>query len=142
MFRAALSLKGLSTWKEMFRVEMSATNIVKVRVHRITSLTDPETNKPGKNIELVQVKQQRPQPQVFGGPFGGAGDTDVIRSIMSQFQSAGFLPFGRDAGTPKVNLFLSESEYDLLGVRFEVNEVYDMVLKDGSIRFQKSLEGV
>jgi hypothetical protein len=104
-------------------------------------MTDPETSKPGKNIELVQVKQ-RPQAQVYGGPFGSAGDSDVIRSIMGQFQSMGLVPFGRDAGMPKVNLFLSESEYDLLGVRFEVNEVYDMVLKDGSIRFQRSNEGV
>ena len=66
----------------------------------------------------------------------------MIRNIMSQFQSMGLVPFGRDAGMPKINLFLNESEYDLLGVRFEVNEVYDMILKDGTIRFSKSLEGV
>lgn len=116
-------------------------NAVRVRVFRIASVTDPDTGKPGKSIELVQVKQQR-QQSYFGPGFGPGGDQDMIRSIISQFQSMG-LPFGPNpAGNPKLNLFLSESEYDLLGVRFEVNEVYDMILKDGTIRFTKPLEGV
>lgn len=117
------------------------SNSVKVKVFEITSMTDPETGKPGKNIKLVQVKQ-RTQQQYFAGPFGGAEDSGMIRNIMSQFQTMGLFPLGRDGGLPKINLFLSESEYDLLGVRFEVNEVYDMTLKDGTIRFSKSLEGV
>ena len=117
-------------------------NSVKVRVFRISSVTDPDTGKPGKSIELVQVKQ-RQQP-FFGGSFGPAGgaESDLVRNIISQFQSMG-LPVGPNpGGSPKLNLFLSESEYDLLGVRFEVNEVYDMILKDGSIRFSKPSEGV
>jgi len=116
----------------------SSGNSVKVKVFEITSMTDADTGKPGKNIKLVQVKQQRPQQQ-FLGPFGGTEDATVIKSIMGQFQSMGIFP-ARDL--PKINLFLSESEYDLLGVRFEVNEVYDMILKDGTIRFQKSTEGI
>jgi hypothetical protein len=118
------------------------SNSVKVRVFRISAVTDPDTGKPGKSIELVQVKQQR-QQNFFGGPMGGAGgENDMIRNILSQFQSMG-LPIGANpAGSPKLNLFLSESEYDLLGVRFEVNEVYDMILKDGTIRFSKPSEGV
>jgi hypothetical protein len=116
----------------------SGNNSVKVRVFEITSMTDPDSGKPGKNIKLVQVKQQRPQPQFFG-PFGGTEEANMIKGIMGQFQSMGIFPM-RDS--PKINLFLSESEYDLLGVRFEVNEVYDMILKDGSIRFHKSTEGI
>lgn len=124
----------------MERQHISPSNAVKVRVFEITSMTDPETGRPGKNIKLVQVKQ-RPQqtPQMFG-PFGGE-DANMLKGIMGQFQSMGLFPFGRD-NLPKINLFLSEGEYDLLGVRFEVNEVYDMVLNNGTIRFQKSLEGV
>ncbi len=125
----------------MERQGISPNNSVKVRVFEITSMTDPETGKPGKNIKLVQVKQQRPQQGQMFSPFGGGEDANMIKNIMGQFQSMGLFPFGRDS-LPKLNLFLSESEYDLLGVRFEVNEVYDMVLKDGTIRFQKSLEGV
>jgi len=116
----------------------SSNNSVKVKVFEITSMTDPDTGKPGKNIKLVQVKQQRPQQQFFT-PFGGTEEANMIKGIMGQFQSMGIFP-SRDA--PKINLFLSESEYDLLGVRFEVNEVYDMVLKDGTIRFRKSTEGI
>ncbi|MDH2899736.1 MAG: arcadin 1 [archaeon] len=117
-------------------------NSVKVRVFRISSVTDPDTGKPGKSIELVQVKQRQQQPFFGGGFGGGAGESDMVRNIISQFQSMG-LPIGPNpAGSPKLNLFLSESEYDLLGVRFEVNEVYDMILKDGAIRFSKPSEGV
>ena len=119
-------------------METASNNSVKVKVFEITSMTDPDTGKPGKNIKLVQVKQQRPQQQFFG-PFGGTEDANMLKGIMGQFQSMGIFPM-RDS--PKINLFLSESEYDLLGVRFEVNEVYDMVLKDGSIKFRKSTEGI
>jgi len=113
-------------------------NAVKVRVNQIQSMTDPETGRAGKSIELVQVKQRSQQPY-FGGVFTGSDDANVIKNMMSQLQSMGLVPTGNVA---KVKLFLSEGEYDLLGVRFEVNEVYDMILKDGTIRFSKSLEGV
>src|SRR5579862_1314445 len=117
-------------------------NSVKVRVSRISSMTDPDTGKPGKSIELVQVKQQRQQPFMTGAFGGPADQSNMIRDIMYQFQSMGFMPLGQNMSPPKVNLFLSESEYDLLGVRFEVNEVYDMILRDGMIKFEKSREGV
>lgn len=124
----------------MERQGIAPSNSVKVRVFEITSMTDPETNKPGKNIKLVQVKQQRPQQSP--SYYGSLGDPEMLNKLMGQIQSSlGVFSFGRE-GLPKINLFLSESEYDLLGVRFEVNEVYDMILKDGTIRFQKSLEGV
>jgi Arcadin 1 len=126
----------------MDRERIPQSSAVKVRVSRISSMTDPDTGKPGKSIELVQVKQQRQQPYIAGA-FGPGEESNMIKNIMSQFQSMGFMPFGQNAiGPPKVNLFLSESEYDLLGVRFEVNEVYDMILRDGMIKFEKSREGV
>jgi hypothetical protein len=79
----------------------------------------------------------------MASPFGGGDEANLVRNIMSQFQSMGIMPIGQNMlGPPKINLFLSESEYDLLGVRFEVNEVYDIILRDGTIRFEKSREGV
>jgi hypothetical protein len=39
-------------------------------------------------------------------------------------------------------LFLTETEYEMLGIRFEVNEIYDLYLKDGTITLKRSLEGV
>ncbi len=114
-------------------------NAVKVKVQEISSVPDPETGRAGKNIKLVQVKQRGQQPFAIGG-FGGQDDA-MIKNLMSQLQATG-LPFFRGEPQTKINLILTESEYDLLGVRFEVNEVYDMVLKDGTIRFTRSLEGV
>ena len=111
----------------MYRwTNLTTNNSVKVKVFEITSMTDPDTGKPGKNIKLVQVKTQRPQQVSSSGPFGGTEDANMLKDIMGQFQSMGIFPFGRDS-LPKINLFLNEGRYDLLGVRFEVNEIYDMV---------------
>ena len=71
-------------------MESISNNSVKVKVFEITSMTDQDTGKPGKNIKLVQVKQQRPQPQMFG-PFGGTEEANMIKGIMGQFQSMGIL---------------------------------------------------
>jgi hypothetical protein len=99
--------------------------------------------KPGKRIELVEVRQQR-TGQPFGVTLGpGSGDeARVVRGIMDQFQSMGLFPFRPEMTNPKINLFLTETEYDMLGVRFEVNEVYELTLKDGKITFSKPTEGV
>ena len=117
----------------------SATNSVKVKVQEISSVPDPESGRAGKNIKLVQVKQRPQQPFAITG-FGGQDDA-MIKNLMSQLQATG-LPFFRGEPQTKINLILTESEYDLLGIRFEVNEVYDMTLKDGTIRFTRSTEGV
>jgi hypothetical protein len=122
-------------------MERQSTPTLKVQVHQITSVTDRDTGRPGKNITLIAVKQQSQRPPYASG-FGGSDDPSaMIRNIVSGLQQSG-LPFVTDITQPKFNLFLTESEYDLLGVRFEVNEVYDVVLKDGTIRFHKPLEGV
>jgi len=36
---------------------------------------------------------------------------------------------------PKITLILSEEEYERLGVRFEVNEEFELEFKDGKISF-------
>ena len=38
---------------------------------------------------------------------------------------------------PKILLFLTEQEYDSLGINFDVNQVYEVVLEDQSIKFKK-----
>jgi len=122
-------------------MERRTSPTLKVQVHQITSVTDRDTGRPGKNITLIAVKQQSQRPSAYS-PFGSSEDPSaMIRNIVQGLQQSG-LPFVTDMAQPKFNLFLTESEYDLLGVRFEVNEIYDVVLKDGSISFQKPLEGV
>jgi hypothetical protein len=112
--------------------------MVLVKVNRVSSYTDIETGKPGKQIELVEVRRR-------GGQRMGQGhigeEAQMIQSILSQMQSYGFVvPQARDIVLPKLTIILSEDEYDLLGVRFEVNDMYEMTMKDGSLTFTKATE--
>jgi len=109
--------------------------MVQVRVHRIQSITDPETGLPGKQIELVQMKRR-------GGENRSGEEARVVQNVLTQFQSMGLVPHVREMALPKITLFLSESEYDLLGIRFEVNDVYELIMKDGYIGLKRPTEGV
>jgi hypothetical protein len=109
----------------------------KVKVLRIVGINDPISGQPGKQIELLEVKQRSSQQQ-----SGISEESRVIKGIISQFQSLGMFPQIREVNTPKLTLFLSEKEYDDLGIRFEVNDIYDIVFNDGYIGLKKSIEGV
>jgi len=54
----------------------------------------------------------------------------------------GVLPIMRELVYPKLILTLTEDEYDRLGVRFEVNDIYDLELQGESIRFKRTTDGV
>ena len=69
-------------------------------------------------------------------------ETRLVKNILNQFKSVGVFPQVRDLTLPKLTLFLTETEYDLLGIRFEVNDVYDLIMKDGAFMLKKSTEGV
>jgi|TARA_B100001964_G_C13841791_1_gene426195 hypothetical protein len=115
--------------------------MVLVKVLRISSITDPESGKLGKQIELVEARQRNSSS--FTGTTGVGGDeTRLVKNILHQFKSVGIFPQGRDLTLPKLTLFLTETEYDLLGVRFEVNDIYDLIMKDGAFMLKKSTEGV
>ena len=114
--------------------------MVLVKVLRISSITDPETSKLGKQIELVEASQSG---STFTNGAGGVGDeTRLVKNILTQFKSVGIFPQSRDLTLPKLTLFLTETEYDMLGVRFEVNDVYDLIMKDGAFMLKKSTDGV
>ena len=49
--------------------------MVKVRVHKISSVSDPETSQPGKQIELVEVRD-RSDSKVIGG-IGAVSNTHL-----------------------------------------------------------------
>jgi hypothetical protein len=115
--------------------------MVLVKVLRISSITDPETRKLGKQIELVEARQRDSSP--FVGVTGVGGDeARLVNNIVGQFKSLGIFPQARDLTLPKLTLFLTETEYDLLGVRFEVNDVYDLIMKDGAFMLKKPTEGI
>jgi hypothetical protein len=118
---------------------MTDNPAVKVRVQKIMSINDPGTGRPGKQIELVEVRQRGTQSMTFGV---GDDESRIVRGLLNQFQSLGVFPQISHLVLPKVTLFLSEIEYDLLGIRFEVNDVYEVFLNDGSILLKKSAEGI
>lgn len=104
--------------------------MVMVRVNRITSVTDPNTGQPGRRIEFVELKR--------GARMPPSGEMDLVRNVIDQLQSVGlFPPMLREVGMPKLIVFLSENEYDMLGLRLEVNDVYELVIKDGCFRLKK-----
>ncbi|GBC75586.1 hypothetical protein HRbin06_00905 [archaeon HR06] len=81
---------------------------------------------------MVEIRQR---VQTFGE------ESQLIRNIMSQLQSLGLFPIRGDISLPKMTIFLTEKEYDMLGIRFEVNDIYNLVIKDGAFKFEKP-EGV
>jgi arcadin 1 len=108
----------------------------KVKVNRISSVSDPLTGLPAKQIELVEVRDAR-RPEAF--PAGDEGR--VIQGMVTQLQSMGLIPQMREFGFSKVIMTLTESEYDMLGMRLDVNEIYELDIKNGSLTLRKITEG-
>ncbi len=119
-------------WRKVISFKM-----VLVKVQRVTSYTDPETSRPGKIVELVEVR--RGAVTVKGG---GLMDDSVVvqrllQSALMQLQSMGLMPVSREMMFPKIILYLTEEEYDLLNVKLEVNEVYEVSFREGQIVFSR-----
>lgn len=106
---------------------------MRVRVQRIESIHDPEGNL-GKRIELVE---ERSMPPFAIRPSSEEGRMvqDVVQALQQQ------LPIANIAGSvafPKIILFLTEQEYDELGITFDVNQLYEVDLANNTIKFKKS----
>jgi hypothetical protein len=43
----------------------------------------------------------------------------------------------REMSIPKVILFLTEQEYESLGIEFDVNQIYEIRLESQTLRFMK-----
>lgn len=107
--------------------------MVLVKVYRISSTNDPETGRPGRIIELVEVRRQGERPGML------TEDMLMLQRLMQgvflQMQSMGLLPTMREIIIPKMTLFLTEEEYEMLNVKLEVNYIYELQFKDGKITF-------
>ena len=108
----------------------------KVKVSRISGVTDPLTGLPAKQIELVEVRDSR-RPEMFPSSDEGR----MVQGMVSQLQSMGLMPQIRDLGSSKVIMTLTESEYDMLGMRLDVNDVYELEIRNGSLALKKVTEG-
>jgi len=59
---------------------------------------------------------------------------DILQAMQQQMP---FLPQRTQLSSPKILLFLTEQEYDDLGIGFDVNQVYEVLLENQSVRFKK-----
>jgi hypothetical protein len=104
----------------------------RVRVSKIESNRDLDGNL-GKRIELLEEREVNPyivRPQSDEAKMA----QDIMQALQQQMP---FLPQRTQLATPKIILFLTEQEYDSLGISFDVNQVYEVVLENQAIRFRK-----
>lgn len=103
-----------------------------VRVNKIESIRDLDGNL-GKRIELIEdrqiphfvVKPQTEEAKVV---------QDVIQAMQQQLP---IFPIRSEIAIPKIILFLTEQEYESLGIDFDVNQIYEIRLENQNIKFKK-----
>jgi len=105
---------------------------MRVRVQRIESIKDPEGNL-GKRIELVE---DRVVPRFAIRPPSEEARViqEVVQTLQRQLPIFGMQP---QFNIPKMILFLTEAEYEELGVDFDVNQVYEVKLTNKTIKFSR-----
>jgi mRNA-degrading endonuclease YafQ of YafQ-DinJ toxin-antitoxin module len=104
----------------------------RVRVNKIESTRDIDGNL-GKRLELLEEREVNPyvlRPQTDEAKMA----QDIMQALQQQMP---FLPQHQQLATPKFILFLTEQEYDDLGINFDVNQIYEVVLDNQVIRFKK-----
>jgi hypothetical protein len=107
-------------------------NVFRVRVNKIESTRDLDGNL-GKRIELVEERAISPfvvRPQSEEVKMA----QDIMQTLQQQMP---FLQQRTQLTIPKVILFLTEQEYDNLGIDFDVNQVFEVMLENQSIKFKK-----
>jgi hypothetical protein len=106
----------------------------RVRVHKIESIRDLDGNL-GKRIELVE-ERQIPRFAVRPKTEEAKMVQDVFQAVQQQ------LPMFPAAKTqfaiPKIILFLTEHEYERLGIDFDVNQVHEITLENQAIKFKRT----
>lgn len=108
--------------------------LVRVRVQRIESIKDPDGNL-GKRIELLEdrvIPRLVIKPQTEEARMA----QDIMQAIQQQLPM--MVPQQAQFAFPKVILFLTEQEYERLGIDFDVNQVYELELSGQAIRFRKA----
>jgi hypothetical protein len=106
--------------------------LFRVRVNKIESTRDLDGNL-GKRIELLEEREVNPyivRPQTDEAKMA----QDLMQALQQQMP---FLPQRSQMASPKIILFLTEHEYDSLGINFDVNQVYEVGLENLAIKFRK-----
>ena len=107
-------------------------SMFRVRVNKIESVRDLDGNL-GKRIELVE--ERAISPSVFRPQSDEAKMAqDLLQALQQQMP---FLQQRTQLAIPKILLFLTEQEYDNLGIDFDVNQVFEVTLENQGIKFKK-----
>ncbi len=107
--------------------------MIRVRVQRIESIRDPEGNL-GKRIELVE---ERVIPRFAVQP--PTEEARMVQGVIKALQQQlPMFPAQTQFSIPKIILFLTETEYEELGIDFDVNQTYELELSGQAIRFKKA----
>ncbi len=122
-----VTLKSYAIWNKVSRREE-----VRVIVHRIESMKDASGNL-GKRIELVEesivpsfaIRPQSEEARMV---------QEMVKAIQQQIPIFGAR---MQLYQPKIILFLTEEEYEQLDVKFDVNQVYDVILSNQTITFKR-----
>ncbi len=102
---------------------------IKVTVTNISSIYDPETRIRGREITLEEYKDQK----ISNSPSMGFSP-DFINDLMKNISQT----FGFSAKpSQKIILKLSDEEYESLGIKFEVNDIYNVTFNEGKIEFSR-----
>jgi len=107
---------------------------ISLRVNRIESYRDVSGNL-GKRIELVEDQEM---PKALH-----AMETDearVVNSVMLQVKRHFGPMVMEEPSNPKLLLFLTEEEYEALGIVLDVNQTYEVTFQDQAIKFSKPKE--
>ncbi len=105
----------------------------RVRVHKIESIRDIDGNL-GKRIELIQ---ERDIPRFPVQPVTEEAKVvqDVLQAVQQQLP---IVSATKRFATPKIILFLTEQEYENLGISFDVNQIYEITLGNQTVKFKKT----
>ncbi|MCD6431462.1 arcadin 1 [Candidatus Bathyarchaeota archaeon] len=102
-------------------------------MNKIESVRDLDGNL-GKRIELIE---ERRIPQFVVRPK--TEEAKMVQDVMQALQQQlPMLPMRRQLAIPKIILFLTEQEYESLGIDFDVNQVYEITLENQAIKFRKT----
>lgn len=88
----------------------------------------------GKRIELLE---DRVIPRMIIRPQSEEARMaqDIMQAIQQQLP---IIPQQAQFAMPKIILFLTEQEYEQLGIDFDVNQTYELELSGQSIKFRKA----
>ena len=107
--------------------------MLRVRVHKIESIRDLDGNL-GKRIELIE-ERQIPRFVVRPPTEEAKVVQDVLQALQQQLP---LFPARTEFAIPKIILFLTEQEYESLGMDFDVNQIYEITLENQTIKFRKT----